>query len=149
MKKFRITLFLTAIGAICIAFTLTSCSKEQSKFTIGVSQCSTDNWRETANLEMMREAAFLEDLDVEIRSVDDNSTKQIEDIEYFIKKGVDLINLIRLNKAIELMSNEHCNINETAFRCGFTSASYFSRTFQKYYNERPTAYIKRMNNSNK
>ena len=131
MRKFRITLFLTAIGAICIALALTSCSKEQSKFTIGVSQCSTDNWRETANLEMMREAAFLEDLDVEIRSVDDNSTKQIEDIEYFIKKGVELL-VVSPNEADALTP-----VIEKAYDSGIPIILYD----RKINSEKYTAYV--------
>jgi len=62
---------------------------------------------------------------------------------------IDMVNLIRLKYAIDLMINQNKNITETAFMCGFTSASYFSRVFQKYYNERPLSYLKRQTNINK
>lgn len=57
---------------------------------------------------------------------------------------VDIVNMIRLKKAVELMINEHKNISDAAFNSGFSSPSYFSRTFFKYYNERPKDYIKRI-----
>ena len=56
---------------------------------------------------------------------------------------IDLVNLVRLHKAVELMTQEHQNITEAAFNTGFSSPSYFSRTFLKYYYMRPKDYIKR------
>ena len=50
-----------------------------------------DAWREKANEELCREASFYNDVEVEIRSVADDSKAQIDDIEYFIEKGVDLL----------------------------------------------------------
>ena len=55
---------------------------------------------------------------------------------------IDLVNLVRLHKAVELMTVEHQNITEAAFNCGFSSPSYFSRTFLKYYHVRPKDYLK-------
>ena len=54
----------------------------------------------------------------------------------------DIISLAKLRKAIEMMAIGHKNISETAFACGFSSASYFSRTFHKYYNMSPSEYIR-------
>ena len=56
---------------------------------------------------------------------------------------IDIVNLIKLRKAVNLMIYEGFNISEAAFQSGFSSPSYFSRTFQKYYHERPKDYIKR------
>ncbi len=56
---------------------------------------------------------------------------------------IDLVNLVRLHKAVELMTQEHQNITEAAFNTGFSSPSYFSRTFLKYYYMRPKDYIKK------
>ena len=55
---------------------------------------------------------------------------------------IDLVNLVRLHKAVELMTAEHQNITEAAFNSGFSSPSYFSRTFLKYYHMRPKDYLK-------
>ena len=56
---------------------------------------------------------------------------------------IDLVNLVRLHKAVDLMTVEHQNITEAAFNSGFSSPSYFSRTFLKYYHMRPKDYLKR------
>ncbi len=85
MKRLFWTLFLVCLSALC------SCSRKQEIYTIGVSQCSVDEWRAVANNEMMQEASFYGDLSVEIKSVRDDSRQQIEDIEYFIAEGVDLL----------------------------------------------------------
>ena len=55
---------------------------------------------------------------------------------------IDLVNLVRLRKAVDLMTVEHQNITEAAFNSGFSSPSYFSRTFLKYYHMRPKDYLK-------
>lgn len=86
MNKYIFLLFLL------ITSLLSSCSIEKKeKFVIGVSQCSYDQWRHIANDEILREASFYPDLDVEIRSVKDDASEQIKDIEYFINKKVDLL----------------------------------------------------------
>ncbi|MCQ2148142.1 MAG: substrate-binding domain-containing protein [Bacteroidales bacterium] len=56
----------------------------------------------------------------------------------------DMVNLVRLRKAVDLMIHSHMNISDAAFNSGFSSPSYFSRIFVKYYNERPKEYIKRV-----
>ena len=55
---------------------------------------------------------------------------------------IDLVNLVRLHKAVDLMTKERQNITEAAFNSGFSSPSYFSRTFLKYYHMRPKDYLK-------
>ena len=61
---------------------------------------------------------------------------------------IDLVNLIRCRKAVDLMISERRNVTEAAFLTGFSSPSYFSRTFLKYYHMRPTEYIKNKQPSN-
>lgn len=65
--------------------------KENKVYRIGVSQCSQDDWRTKMNDEIEREAMLNDDVEVEIRSADDNSARQIEDIRYFVDNGFDLI----------------------------------------------------------
>lgn len=72
------------------AFFMTGCTEEK-KVRIGVSQCSTDDWRMTLNEEIMREEIFHPEVEVEIRSADDNNAKQIADLEYFAKNDFDII----------------------------------------------------------
>ncbi|MDE6097771.1 MAG: substrate-binding domain-containing protein [Muribaculaceae bacterium] len=86
--------YLTAIyhvitSLLCVVL-LCACAHEK-KYRIGVSQCSSDDWREKMNDEILREALFHEDAEVEIRSAQDCNEKQIEDIRYFINNGFDVI----------------------------------------------------------
>ena len=64
-----------------VSVSLTSCiSREDEQFRIGVSQCSQDEWRDKMNAEMQREAMLSHEISLEIRSADDDSRKQKEDI---------------------------------------------------------------------
>ena len=65
--------------------------KEKKTYKIGVSQCSSDDWRDKMNDEIMREIMLHDDAEVEIRSAEDNSAKQIEDIKYFVDNGFDML----------------------------------------------------------
>jgi len=70
---------------------MVSCQPRERVYHIGVSQCSEDLWRETVNNELVREASYFQNIYVEIRSVQDNSSDQIKDIQYFMERGVDLL----------------------------------------------------------
>ncbi|WP_302986025.1 substrate-binding domain-containing protein [uncultured Muribaculum sp.] len=65
--------------------------KEETKYRIGVSQCSNDDWRTKMNEEIQREIMFHPEATVEIRSADDSNEKQIADIRYFADNGIDII----------------------------------------------------------
>lgn len=80
---------------------LTACTKEKSRYIIGVSQCSDDEWRHKMNNEITREALFYDGVNVEIRTAKDNNEIQKKDIEYFINKGVDLL-IVAPNEAIPI-----------------------------------------------
>lgn len=73
-----------------ISAVIAGCTEEK-KYRIGVSQCSQDDWRTKMNQEIMREAMFHDNAEVEIRSADDSNEKQIEDIRYFADNGFDII----------------------------------------------------------
>lgn len=76
----------------CIFILLfTACGKNNPRYIIGVSQCSEDEWRHQVNQEILREAMFYDGVEVEIRTVKDDTEKQKQDIRYFIDKDVDLI----------------------------------------------------------
>lgn len=85
---------------IFVIIILSGCG-EDKKYKIGVSQCSQDDWREKMNEEIKREIMFHEDAEVEIRSADDSSKKQIEDLRYFKENGFDII-IVSPNEAAEL-----------------------------------------------
>lgn len=77
--------------AALAAALLTSGCRHAEVYRIGVSQCSSDDWREKMNEEIRREVLFHNDIQVEIRSAEDSSEKQIEDIRYFAENGFDII----------------------------------------------------------
>lgn len=91
---------LKIVILIAISFTACGCVEEK-KYKIGVSQCSEDDWRMKMNEEIDREIMFHDDAMVEIRSADDNSDKQIEDIEYFRNNDFDII-IVSPNEAARL-----------------------------------------------
>jgi len=90
-----------AIGIIALLTLCTGGCGEEKKYKIGVSQCSDDDWRMKMNDEINREIMFHDDATVEIRSADDDSDKQIADIEYFFNNGFDII-VVSPNEAAKL-----------------------------------------------
>lgn len=84
--KVKILLFF-----IPILFILSCKQDKKARYTIGVSQCSDDLWRETMNNEMQREIGFHKDVNIIIRSAKDDTKKQIEDIEWLINQDVDIL----------------------------------------------------------
>lgn len=88
MKIFRLHLSLLTLSFISLA--LFSCHKEKS-YRIGVSQCSDDDWRQLMNEQIEREIMFHPEATLEIRSADDDSRRQIEDIRYFMDNDFDII----------------------------------------------------------
>ena len=74
-------------------FACLACQRERNpRYVIGVSQCSEDLWRQTMNEELKREVALYQaDTEVLIRSVKDDTPKQIADIEWFIEQKVDVL----------------------------------------------------------
>ncbi len=87
-------------GMLLICVLLTGC-REERKWRIGVSQCSSDDWRDKMNGEIGREMLFHEDAEVEIRSAHDNCRRQIEDLRYFVDNGFDII-IVSPNEADSL-----------------------------------------------
>lgn len=94
--------FSDLLSVFTVALLLTSCSYGDDEiFNVGVSQCSQDEWRDKMNAEMQREAMLSHEISLEIRSANDDSRKQKEDIAYFIDKKVDLL-IVSPNEAGEV-----------------------------------------------
>lgn len=80
------------IFCILLSILQTACRLDKkSEYVVGVSQCSDDLWRETVNGEILREASFFQNMQVNIKTVKDDTRQQIKDIESFIDAGVDLL----------------------------------------------------------
>lgn len=84
-----ISIITTVLCSILI-LTYAGCGRERH-YRIGVSQCSSDDWRSKLNGEIQREALNNPDVQIEIRSADDDNARQIADIKYFADNGFDAI----------------------------------------------------------
>ena len=56
----------------------------------------------------------------------------------------ELVRIIRLKTAEQLLINSEKTISEIAYDTGFTSPSYFTKCFREYFNESPTDYLKKV-----
>ncbi len=75
---------------MALSLTVVGCT-EKKVYRIGVSQSSSDDWRHKMNDEIMHEAVFIDDIEVEIRSAENSNAKQLGDIRYFANNKFDLI----------------------------------------------------------
>lgn len=62
---------------------------------------------------------------------------------------LEVITMIRLKRAIRSMLFERKSVAQAAFDAGFSSPSYFTKTFIKYYKEKPSDYQRRYTNGNR
>ena len=81
-------LVLTAAVSLCLA----SCRGKEAhkRFVVGVSQCSEDTWRDKLN-EELRIAATYYNVNLQIKSANDDVRLQTEQIDRFVEQGVDLL----------------------------------------------------------
>lgn len=94
--------FLFGVMALIVLLGGTQCERRKI-YRIAISQCSSDDWRAKMNEEIMLEAMLHDDVEVEIRSADGDSKKQISDLEYFSNNGFDVI-VVAPNEADGLTS---------------------------------------------
>ena len=84
MKPINYLIALSAI--VCL-----SCTQDEPRYVIGVSQCSEDIWRSWQNSEMMMETNFHEGVELHFASALDNSERQIQQIDSLVESGIDLL----------------------------------------------------------
>lgn len=82
---------LSIWSCLLLCLVLNSCSNPKKAFLIGVSQCSSDDWREQQNKEMEHELLLHDDVVMELLSAKDDRNQQLKDIQYFLEKKVDLL----------------------------------------------------------
>ncbi|MFA9392742.1 MAG: substrate-binding domain-containing protein [Prolixibacteraceae bacterium] len=64
----------------------------EKKYLIGFSQCiSSDTWRQTMQAEMQNELVLYPNFELVIKDANGNSQQQIQDVEDFLKMGIDLL----------------------------------------------------------
>ncbi len=86
VKNLLFFLFLTLVFVKC------KVSKQESKYTIGFSQFSSnEKWEEAVAQSMNIEAGFHKDVKLNILNSNADVDKQISDVESFIEQGVDVI----------------------------------------------------------
>ncbi|MCF0178501.1 MAG: substrate-binding domain-containing protein [Bacteroidales bacterium] len=103
----------------------------QVEFMNTITQYITDN---------IQEAITVEDICEHVGISKPKLYRQLKEITDY--SPIDLVNIVKLRKSINLMLNERKNISETAYSVGFNSPSYFTRQFIKYYGVKPSEYIK-------
>ena len=93
--------YYTLFIPIIFLFFMWGCQPAHKSFHIGVSQCSDDEWRTQMNREIETESWFYEGVEVEIKSVKDDTEQQKRDIRYFMEQKVDLL-VVAPNEAAPL-----------------------------------------------
>ncbi len=88
--KHRTLTLVVWLGMAAVMLAMAGCAKPP-KYRIGVSQNSSDGWRESLNNELRREMLFHPNAELTILSAEDNNEKQAADIRSFIDQGYDLI----------------------------------------------------------
>lgn len=81
-------MLLLTIVLSCLCMFL-SCG--QRRYLIGVSQCSNDGWRQKANREIKIGQYQYNNVDVTIKSADNNGQRQVAQIDSMIASGIDLL----------------------------------------------------------
>ena len=87
------------------------------------------------------------DADISVKKVADIFSYAEKYLSYLFKKNMKIgfssfINKLRLQMAIELISQGRESVSEIAAACGFCDASYFSKVFKNKMNISPAEYIK-------
>lgn len=70
---------------------LGSCSQEEKKYQIGVSQCSDDIWRDKQNSELQIGAYFHDNVELRFAAAYDSDERQIQQIDSLVETGIDLL----------------------------------------------------------
>lgn len=70
---------------------LASCSQDEKRYRIGVSQCSDDIWRDKQNSELKIGAYFHDNVDLCFAAAYDSDERQIQQIDSLVETGIDLL----------------------------------------------------------
>ncbi len=68
-----------------------ACNKPVAHYTIGVSQCSEDIWRNKQNAEMKMETYFHDNVDLKFTVAYDSDKRQVQQIDSLVDSGIDLL----------------------------------------------------------
>src|ERR1035437_6559926 len=111
--------YLLSILFVCflIHFGFSQVSKVR-KYRIGFSQCTNaDTWRKTMLMEMQSELNYYPSLELITTNANNNSAKQIKDIQELLTENIDLL-IVSPNESVPLtpdrkstrLNSSHANI---------------------------------------
>ena len=101
IQQFKLTQMLTynrkatnlflafVVTTICLG--LCSCSEQKKRYVIGISQCSTDIWRDKQNTELKVGAYMHDNVELIFSAAHDNDMRQIQQIDSLVAQGIDLL----------------------------------------------------------
>ena len=83
--------YLKTTIVVSLFLIITSCSRQEPEFVIGVSQCSQDIWREKQNAELRMGAYINGNVELRFTSANDNDERQVQQIDSLLGTGIDLL----------------------------------------------------------
>ena len=70
---------------------LVACTADRKTYTIGVSQCSDDIWRDKQNAELRMGAYFHDNVELIFATAYDSDERQVQQIDSLVSKNIDLL----------------------------------------------------------
>ena len=76
---------------LVLAAVLASCSGDKVKYSIGITQCSDDIWRNKQNAELRMGAYFHDNVELKFAAAYDSDERQVQQIDSLVNDGIDLM----------------------------------------------------------
>ena len=77
---------LSILLAVCCG-----CTSQKKPYTIGVSQCSGDIWREKQNAELLMSSYLHDNVELSFATAYDSDERQVQQIDSLVNSGIDLL----------------------------------------------------------
>lgn len=120
-----------------------SIMSDSKKTTLGdVEQAFIDNFKKYVELKITDPELNVDDIARNIGLSRVQLYRKIKQLTGY--SPVELIKIIRLKYATELLNVKSKTMSEVAYEAGFSSPSYFTKCFKEFYKESPSDYIKRI-----
>jgi ABC-type sugar transport system substrate-binding protein len=82
---------LTIVTALALGLVFVGCTHKQTKYVIGISQCSEDIWRDKQNAELRMGAYFHDGVELKFAAAYDSDERQVQQIDSLVNSGIDLL----------------------------------------------------------
>lgn len=86
--------FANILQCLCFGMMLAlyiGCSQQQPRYTIGISQCSEDIWRDKQNAEFRMGAYLQNNVELRFAVAHDSDERQVQQIDSLLRIGIDLL----------------------------------------------------------